>query len=351
MSISHIGRIYYELTTKCNLRCAHCFNYNAGYSDKFIDIQSMFNFHKMVESQFETTSVLTGGEPLLHPQFVEIVEFFNSRGRFCVTTNATLFTNEYYEELLSRNKNLFFQISVDGFTKETFEKMRGTNTYDRVMERINYLVTKGYGKRIGISTTITNYNKHEIIELVNWAEKLQLHSIHFPTLIHEGRCESNNYIIPKVEEITELEELLLQRCIESKKTNISINTLNQIASWQNIKSVNSCLESPTLKITPSGEIMPCPVAWEEKYSLGNIVKISSLQQVHEKLNAIPFSSCIHPQCSSCEVSDKCKKNMCENCIIRGKNSEKSFLYRCKNIKIHLRNMKQDLATKEKNNEK
>lgn len=331
-----IDRFYFELTTMCNLNCIHCFNYNGNYKFKFLELEKLKKFYKNIKGKTNGI-VLTGGEPFLHPDIMHILEILKDE-KVIITTNATLESPYYYGALLEKYPNVLLQISFDGMSKKVFEKVRGTGTYDKVKNVIEYLSACGYGQRVGLSMSILACNIGEVLQVVHFAEERQLHSVYFPTLILEGRCESEPDLLPNVESLNQVEDELLVLATENQELDISVNTLNRIAAWRQFGQTIDCIANATIKITVDGEIMPCPVAWKREESLGNIQDIDDFSQVINVLNEFCISKFENAQCSKCEGKDICAKQFCENCFIRKTNNSQGQQYRCENLRHHYNNI-------------
>lgn len=81
-----INTVYIELTTRCNLRCVHCFQeHNPG---DVLPTATALKIIELADSLGASQLVLTGGEPMLHPDFAEIYERARSHGLI-----VKLFTN------------------------------------------------------------------------------------------------------------------------------------------------------------------------------------------------------------------------------------------------------------------
>lgn len=89
----------------------------------------------------------TGGEPFLHPDMVDILETSLEYGPTTVLTNATAFTEEELDQLgdLFANKSysLEVRVSLDGFTPETNDEIRGDGTFREAMNGVRGLVDRG----------------------------------------------------------------------------------------------------------------------------------------------------------------------------------------------------------------
>ena len=87
--------LYLYISGSCNLACRHCWitpDFKSGEQD---GAHVPFEYVEKAVSEAQplglTTVKLTGGEPMLHPQFREIVTLLNGEGlRWVLETNGTL---------------------------------------------------------------------------------------------------------------------------------------------------------------------------------------------------------------------------------------------------------------------
>ena len=86
---------YIEITSRCNLRCKHCYN-ESGELRKELDLQAFLNAYDGIPDTEECSITLSGGEPLLHPQVWEFIDRIQKRKstKNLIITNATLITED-----------------------------------------------------------------------------------------------------------------------------------------------------------------------------------------------------------------------------------------------------------------
>jgi MoaA/NifB/PqqE/SkfB family radical SAM enzyme len=120
--------VTWEITLKCNLRCAHCL------SDSEIaapDELSQLECLKLVD---ELTALkvfqvnIGGGEPFLHNDFLDLLNYAHHKGLVtCVSTNGIVIDNDLAKRL-AKLKMLYLQVSLDGATEEVNDHIRGKGT-------------------------------------------------------------------------------------------------------------------------------------------------------------------------------------------------------------------------------
>ncbi len=107
----------WTITGRCNFNCRHCFMAadNAPNMSQFTFDQCITLLDEMEECGIQTVS-LTGGEPMLHPNFPDIVKECVKRHIYIneVITNGSFITKEILCELQKLAVEPLFKISFDG---------------------------------------------------------------------------------------------------------------------------------------------------------------------------------------------------------------------------------------------
>ncbi|RJQ44704.1 MAG: radical SAM protein [Gaiellales bacterium] len=136
-----------EFTARCNLGCVHCFvkdNRSPG-----LGLEEWQNVLDQVADAGCFWLQMTGGEPLLRPDFRELYLYTKKKG-FLVTlfTNATLMTPEI-ADLLAEWPPFAVEVSLYGASPESYQKVTGSaDAYDRCMEGIALLKDRGLPLRL-----------------------------------------------------------------------------------------------------------------------------------------------------------------------------------------------------------
>jgi len=133
-----------QLTSKCNLRCRHC--YLGDVSERELSMVQVRSVLREFEEMQGLRVLLTGGEPLLHTRFDEINEMLPD-----LYLRKVLFTNGVLlkKDLLNRLKVHEIQVSIDGM-KSAHDALRGSGTYDLVLNTLRRTLDAGF--EISVST-------------------------------------------------------------------------------------------------------------------------------------------------------------------------------------------------------
>ncbi len=183
--------VAWQLTNECNLACLHCIE-ESGPGKAFRDELSraeIFGILDQLSAKDVPYLALSGGEPMLHPAFFEMVEHVCSSG-----TQLKVETNGHYLDSAScaRLKDLgvkAVQVSLDGATRETYNRMRVRGDFDRVIEGIRTLHAADVPLEINYSPT--RFNMHEIGAAVDLAHELGAYSFYTGRTMYNGQRRQN----------------------------------------------------------------------------------------------------------------------------------------------------------------
>ena len=185
--LSSLDQLWFQLTgTRCNLTCHHCFISCSPKNDRF----GYLTFDDVKRSLAESVSLgvkeyyFTGGEPFLHPDIVPILVETLRYGPTTVLTNGTVLKEEWLHTLaVAERESLYsleFRVSIDGFSPETNDPIRGEGTFERAMRGVEQLVEHGFLPIITAARTWPDAEEPEIID--RFLDVLKDHSYARPRL-------------------------------------------------------------------------------------------------------------------------------------------------------------------------
>jgi MoaA/NifB/PqqE/SkfB family radical SAM enzyme len=131
-----LSQLMIYATTACQSRCKHC----NIWQKRPVEHLSLDDIQRIMQSRCvtrRTTVGLEGGEFILHPQASEIMAWFQANH-----PNYTLLTNALAPkkviDAVHRYQPWHLYVSLDG-DRETYQRMRGRDGYDRVIEVVEAL--------------------------------------------------------------------------------------------------------------------------------------------------------------------------------------------------------------------
>lgn len=166
--------IVLQLTNTCNLRCKMCYEWgdNGAYKNNknnvFLEkslIEKVVRECECVHPHYE----LFGGEPLLHPQFMDIISCIKNTGSYLEFPTNGILVRQYAKALVESQVDRIW-ISLDG-PEAINDFQRGKGSYKKVTDGINELLywNKKLGSltpEIGVSCTITQSNVYSLVDHV-----------------------------------------------------------------------------------------------------------------------------------------------------------------------------------------
>ena len=254
-----------NLLDACNMRCMYCMPEDQKFQ-KINDLLSADEMKKIVANllTFGVDEVrLTGGEPLLHPNFRSIIEALSplKLKKLAITTNAILLEDQIPFLLEHGVKHI--NISLDSLQKKSFEFITKTNHFDTVFNTI--LKAKKAGFKIKLNTVmLKNINYEEIENFLAFSAKhdievrfLELMKIGQALSYHERHFVSADEAISRISENWNLEKVPMP--IDSTSFNYLATNNGNIAKLGFIASESKpfCDGCSRLRLSNKGQLRPC----------------------------------------------------------------------------------------------
>jgi len=164
------------VTNKCNAKCSHCFYWEDLNAP--INELSIGDYEKLVHSipnKINTLSI-TGGEPFLRKELIDICEVFYDSiqpQKYVINTNGYYVdrVNSFFEDFLKKkqfNTDLDFHVSLDG-QKDLHNSIRKINIYDKAMDTIS--LARKFSKQhknmnVSVQVTVSNKNIDQLDGLI-----------------------------------------------------------------------------------------------------------------------------------------------------------------------------------------
>jgi len=209
--------VVWNVTRTCNLKCKHCYAFAGTKDPNELNTEEALEAVDKMAAAGVAYIALSGGEPLIRPDIFQIIDRIKKNNMaFSIATNAVMLTKEKAQKLKDLGC-LYVQVSLDGARPETHNWFRGRNAFELTTKSIK--TAAELGLHVGISTTVTQHNYDEVLDIVDLSEKLGAKTFMYYNFIPTGRGEEivNLDISPE-----QREELLKKLASETKKRKISL---------------------------------------------------------------------------------------------------------------------------------
>jgi molybdenum cofactor biosynthesis enzyme MoaA len=151
VEIPHLDHLWFQVAgTLCNLTCHHCFISCSPQNRSFGFLTLTEVERRLAESVALGVKeyYFTGGEPFLNPEMTDILCVALRYGPATVLTNGTVLKEQWLARLRTAEEEspycLEFRVSIDGFSPQTNDPIRGTGTFERAMAGVGKLVQYGF---------------------------------------------------------------------------------------------------------------------------------------------------------------------------------------------------------------
>ncbi|MBK8256951.1 MAG: radical SAM protein [Polyangiaceae bacterium] len=268
----------WDVTYACNLTCPHCLTASGkAHPDELDTGGAKRVVDRLAEAQVLYLA-LSGGEPLLRPDILDIIEYATSQNlRVDVATNGVVLTDRVRRGL--RDLPIFqVQVSIDGIGS-THDRFRGRiGAFEAACTTVRTLRSEGIG--VSLSTTATSENIDQLDELIDLAVSLGCRGYKAIPFIAAGRGrEHENQLRLTADGLRRLGQTLVRRQQELLGI-LAIATDGGFPFlWNSSKPSDAYDPSDdtmgcsagydTISIGADGTAYPCPFL--ETLPLGNVV--------------------------------------------------------------------------------
>jgi radical SAM protein with 4Fe4S-binding SPASM domain len=188
--------VVWNITRTCNLRCVHCYSDSmaARYPGE-LDWEQMQSVVKDLAAYQIPSLLLSGGEPLIHPRFPDLVDLATEAGlKLTISTNGTLITPEK-AALLKEANVAYVGISLDGIG-EIHDQFRGkAGAFKAAVDGFKHC--HDVGQKTGLRLTLTRHTVSDIERILDFIEDQEIQRVCFYHLVPSGRGSALQILRPE----------------------------------------------------------------------------------------------------------------------------------------------------------
>lgn len=191
--------IAWQINSECNLGCLHCCEEAGSSFPDRLTKQEIFDLLVQIVKSKILYVALSGGEPLLHKYFFEICRFLRKNEvSLKIETNGEFIDQNTAEKLADLNLRSV-QVSLDGATPSTHERLRLAGDWHKSVSACKLLRNKGVNTEVVFVPT--KFNIHEIAPLIDLAYSLGVYGVYTGKIMRIGRAAKNwDILCPSEEE-------------------------------------------------------------------------------------------------------------------------------------------------------
>ncbi len=182
--------VIWNLIRRCNLTCKHCYSISAD-KDFAGELATDEVFRTMEDLRaFKVPAlILSGGEPLLRPDFFDIAKRSKALGFYtALSSNGTLIDEAMMEKIVPVDFG-YVGVSLDGLgaTHDKFRRMDGA--FEKSLHAIR--LCRDAGLKVGVRFTLTQDNHADLPGLLRLVEDEGIDRFYFSHLNYAGRGNKN----------------------------------------------------------------------------------------------------------------------------------------------------------------
>ena len=165
-----LDNLWFQVSgTVCNIACKHCFNNSSptNHTFEFMTFELCKSYIDEAVKMGTKEFYFTGGEPFANKELLQILEYTLQFGPATVLTNGMLIKESTAQILHQISLNtiytLEFRISLDGYTEEMNDNIRGKGVFKKAMNGIKLLYENGFLPIITITKTWEELEEEKIL--------------------------------------------------------------------------------------------------------------------------------------------------------------------------------------------
>lgn len=269
--------LFFELTSRCNERCLHCGSRCTADGEERLSAETYRRILEEVKEDFGENKpmiCITGGEPLLRPDFFEIAGYIKELGfSWGMTSNGTLITKDVARRLYETGMKTV-SISVDGLenTHDEFRQTKGG--FKRTMRGIENLLEVGKFEEVQVTTVVTKKSIKELDGLYELFSGIDIDSWRVIGIEPIGRALLHPELLLDSDDQRTLFEFIRNMRIKGEPVcygcshYLGTEYEGEVRDWYYMCLAGLC----TASITSTGDITAClDIERRDKFIQGNVL--------------------------------------------------------------------------------
>ncbi|HEY8159368.1 MAG TPA: heme d1 biosynthesis radical SAM protein NirJ [Methylobacter sp.] len=182
--------VIWNLIRRCNLTCKHCYTTSTDINfPNELSAEEIYTVMDDLKAFKVPVLILSGGEPLLHPDIFAISRRAKDMGFYvALSTNGTKISEHNINEIADINYQ-YIGVSLDGIkdTHDQFRRVKGS--FDQALHGIHLCLEKGI--KVGLRFTLTQDNHQDFPALLQLMDDNNIDKFYLSHLNYGGRGNKN----------------------------------------------------------------------------------------------------------------------------------------------------------------
>lgn len=322
-----LNGIQFELTSRCNERCIHCYIPNAKKNDGGdMPIEKV----KSIIDEFTALGglhvTLSGGEVFMHKELIEIMNYCREKDlQISILSNLIALRDVQIPFIKAANVSLI-QTSLYSMNPTIHDFITTIpGSFEKTKSAIEKLVAADIPVQISCPLMKANFNGYK--EVMAYAQSLRCKAQTDYIMMAQANFDTQNLANRlSLEETEQVLRDIIEYDINYKQSTLKQRPISEAISLSEERfakqplcgaGINDCC------ITENGDVYPC-AGWQAMV-VGNVYK-QSLQEIWEKSEELKKIRAVtqgdFPQCMHCEA-----RNFCAMCLVRNFNESNGDMFK------------------------
>jgi radical SAM protein with 4Fe4S-binding SPASM domain len=303
--------MHVELTKACNLNCYYCYrDAKADQTKDRLETDKLLEILLFLSKKGLHAVELTGGEPLMHPDFSRIMKFVGEHFSLIgLLTNGTLITESILNDMIPFRDKIAVSISLDSHIPSVHDERRGFDgAFDKTTKAIQLFARNGFITRVTMA--LDEYNWRHIEPTMQLSRRLGATMFSYAPILPFGRAKNHlnfDFWANNTDEIIETEK----RLFREYKGFLRLLP-EDVLKPNDLGGCGAGHKSYTMD--PRGWIRPCPT-FEETQAIFGCFEHQDSSGIFGGELSMSFANIQPPNpdiCQTCEFT-----YFCMNCSLRG----------------------------------
>lgn len=249
-----------SVTQKCNMHCPYCHREGETNPSTVMSVEEIVHIVKIALSLGISRVKLTGGEPLLRKDILDIVEgIAELRGLrdLSITTNGT-FLEAMAKDLKMKGLNRV-NVSLPTLNPETYRNLRGGNLRDAIEGVRAAVEAELYPVKLNM-LILKNVNEREVERMIQFAERtmtiLQLIELE-PLNLSDAYYERYHLDLNEIEQRLKEQALEVRTREYMQNRRIYFLPKVKVEVIHPIENTEFCARCTRIRVTSDGKLKPC----------------------------------------------------------------------------------------------